>query len=451
LKHYYHNGTQNRKFDPEVDVIPEGFEPGRYMDPEVDRVRREKLSKRAQEQWNDSEKRKKLIDAHNTKEYKDKMHVILTSQPGFQIYNNGIAEIHVKENEIPPEGFVHGRLPLSEESRLKLKDAAKKRKSKNTTGGKIAINKDDQEKYILPEELNMYIEMGWVRGGKPKRDLRDYSHVWNKGLTKETDERMKLISEKVREYNLQMSQETKDKISKTMRELWQDPTYREQAIKRLYGRVPWNKGLVGVIQQTEKSNQLRSDSIHKTILEQYGTVENFSKHISKQSKLNWELHRDEIIAKRNKTIIEKYGTFENYYKILNEKIDKAHRKNNSFNTSKEEIYYYELLKQQFGENNIIKQYKDNRYPFRCDFYVISEDLFIEINYHWTHGLMPFDINNPEHLIILDELQEKSKVSKYYEQAIYVWTDLDVRKLQCAIDNNLHYWRYYSDGSFYKIN
>ena len=32
--------------------------------------------------------------------------------------------------------------------------------------------------------------------------------------------------------------------------------------------------------------------------------------------------------------------------------------------------------------------KYDRYPFACDFYISSLDLFIECNYHWTHGGKP---------------------------------------------------------------
>ena len=34
--------------------------------------------------------------------------------------------------------------------------------------------------------------------------------------------------------------------------------------------------------------------------------------------------------------------------------------------------------------------KYDRYPFACDFYISSLDLFIECNYHWTHGGKPYE-------------------------------------------------------------
>ena len=81
---------------------------------------------------------------------------------------------------------------------------------------------------------------------------------------------------------------------------------------------------------------------------------------------------------------------------------------------------------------------EKRYPFQCDFYVKSQDMFIEVNGNWTHGDHPFDSNNEDDLKTLKEWEEKAKTSKYYQNAIYTWTDLDVRKQNFAKENNLNY-------------
>lgn len=70
------------------------------------------------------------------------------------------------------------------------------------------------------------------------------------------------------------------------------------------------------------------------------------------------------------------------YKKISEKAAKTHRKNNSFNNSKPEISLRKILVEIFNENDIITEYSDDpRYPFKCDFYIKSEDLFIELNAH----------------------------------------------------------------------
>ena len=129
--------------------------------------------------------------------------------------------------------------------------------------------------------------------------------------------------------------------------------------------------------------------------------------------------------------------------LWNKRLDTL-RKNNSFNTSKEEIDFYNYLKSIYGEEDIETQYnKDPRYPFCCDFYIKSKDLFIELNLHFTHGEKPFDLNDEWCLKELNKWKEKAKISKAYQVAIDVWTKRDPLKLKKAKDNNLNYITIYN--------
>ena len=113
--------------------------------------------------------------------------------------------------------------------------------------------------------------------------------------------------------------------------------------------------------------------------------------------------------------------------------------NNTYGKSQEEENYYKTLVQKYGEDDVIRQYSDpKRYPFDCDFYIPSEDLFIEINKHWTHGGHPFDKMSLNDISKLEQWEENAKTSQFYKNAIYVWTDLDVRKQDCAKQNHLNY-------------
>ena len=114
------------------------------------------------------------------------------------------------------------------------------------------------------------------------------------------------------------------------------------------------------------------------------------------------------------------------------------KKNNSFHVSYQEDNYYRELCMHYGDDNVIRQYIDKRYPFACDFYIPSEDLFIEFNRTWTHGGHPFDPMSLEDISKLEMWEEKAKTSKYYKNAIYTWTNLDVRKQEVAKDNKLNY-------------
>ena len=109
------------------------------------------------------------------------------------------------------------------------------------------------------------------------------------------------------------------------------------------------------------------------------------------------------------------------------KVNNTKKENNSFNISKPEDDYYNDLVNVYGEHDVIRQYSDDRYPFACDFYIKSLDLFIELNKCWTHYNEPFDSNNIKHQEVLKVWEEKAKDSDYYKNAIYTWTILDVKK------------------------
>ena len=53
------------------------------------------------------------------------------------------------------------------------------------------------------------------------------------------------------------------------------------------------------------------------------------------------------------------------------------------------------------------------YPFACDFYIVSEDKFIEFQGHWTHGKKPFNPEEKDCQEKLNKWKEKAKTSKFY--------------------------------------
>lgn len=125
------------------------------------------------------------------------------------------------------------------------------------------------------------------------------------------------------------------------------------------------------------------------------------------------------------------GQRERYLKTLSE--------NGWFNTSKPEEELYQQLCEQYGKENVKRSYsEDPRYPFACDFYIVSKDLFIELNRFWHHGPHPFDENNSEDIELLEKWREKAKTSEQYKAAIHTWTIRDVNKIKTANKNNLNY-------------
>ena len=114
------------------------------------------------------------------------------------------------------------------------------------------------------------------------------------------------------------------------------------------------------------------------------------------------------------------------------------KKNGTVKSSKAEENLYRMLLEKNKTKTIYRNYKSECYPFYCDFYIKEDDLYIELNAHWTHGGMPYDKNNPECQKKLELWKEKAKTSQFYENAIYTWTVRDVEKQKIAKENNLNY-------------
>lgn len=218
-------------------------------------------------------------------------------------------------------------------------------------------------------------------------------------------------------------------------------------------------------------NKIKSETYKKTCNEKYGvksymlTTEfkeksNITKH-NKYGSKNWNNPNKAketlklnsgVKARTNKikqTILKNYNAnsyLEHYYKenerntqeIL-DKINNTKRKNNTFNTSKAEEKAFLLLKEKFSD--VITQYKTDKYPFVCDFYIPNLDLYIECNFHWTHGGKPFDSNDPECIKLLNLWRNKN--TKFYNNAITTWTIRDPKKRETAKKNNINYKEFWN--------
>ena len=57
------------------------------------------------------------------------------------------------------------------------------------------------------------------------------------------------------------------------------------------------------------------------------------------------------------------------------------------------LFHYEVLSIDDVKeiyNDVIRSYSTDKYPYNCDFYIPSKDVYIECNFHWTHGYMKYD-------------------------------------------------------------
>ena len=207
---------------------------------------------------------------------------------------------------------------------------------------------------------------------------------------------------------------------------------------------------------------------NETKLKKYGSKVNIEKRKSTnliKYGVEEQSQRKEILYKQIQTKIKKYGSSNNSKKRwktikkdkvkYNEYINRitlffnseefkqkeydSKKKNCTFNTSKTEEQSYQLLKEKFSD--VMRQYKSDEYPFCCDFYIPSINLYIECNFSWTHGGHSYDKDNEEDQLILEKWKEKN--TKYYDNAINTWTIRDVRKRNIAKQNNLNYIEFWN--------
>ena len=222
------------------------------------------------------------------------------------------------------------------------------------------------------------------------------------------------------------------------------------------------------------------EKTHKACLEKYGVdsvfkVQKFrnqsldtciKKYASDEDDINSIVNIGQLKYVKDKiknTCLEKYGV-ENpmqtqYYKNLissilssneiQEKIYNTKLLNNSFNISYQEDVCFDLLKEKYSD--CIRQYKSDLYPYNCDFYIPSLDLYIEYNGSHYHHYHPFDINDDNDINELNRLKEKAENSNahkngkksQYDNIIYTWTILDLKKRNIAQQNNLNYIEFWN--------
>ena len=143
-------------------------------------------------------------------------------------------------------------------------------------------------------------------------------------------------------------------------------------------------------------------------------------------------------------IKQKLGKISSSPEIL-QKIYETKKRNHSFNVSTPENLIYERLSEKFGK--VLRQYKSEKYPFACDFYIPEIDLYVEFQGIWTHGKEPYNPENPKHQEILENWQEKAKTSEFYQNAIDIWTEVDPKKREVAKHSNLNWIEFFTIEEF----
>ena len=176
------------------------------------------------------------------------------------------------------------------------------------------------------------------------------------------------------------------------------------------------------LQQLKKENSEIYQKISQTCINKFG--------------VDSLLKNKEVREKIKQTNIQRYGVDN---PLKNKEIWKKSQDNRQISSkSKLENNFLNYLKLKYESDDIITQYKSKEYPYYCDFYIKSINLYIEIQGHWTHNDHPFDINNLNDQLIMNKWRTKSLSDKYYKNALNTWTIKDVEKRNTAIQNNLNY-------------
>ena len=207
------------------------------------------------------------------------------------------------------------------------------------------------------------------------------------------------------------SDEQREKIKATCRERYGADRYLDsvegkQKIKTIKANPEYREKMHNIISSNEVQTKTKA-----TCVDRYGVESPMQLN---EIKMYLKTHRKEIVQKINDT----------------------KRKNGTFNTSEPECTMYDILKVIFGDDDVVPQYNSCKYPFACDFYVKSRDLYIELNASWTHGHHWY--NKVNDCNKLSEWLEKSEDSDYYKTAIETWTQRDVTKRNVAKKNGLNY-------------
>ena len=191
---------------------------------------------------------------------------------------------------------------------------------------------------------------------------------------------------------------------------------------------------LGIFDEFKKiQNKRRGLSTKKTNLARYGIANGHgekAKEKLKQTSLarygtKNPCQAKEVKQKCDETKFKKHG--DKHY-TNREKAFETTKKNGMYRTKLEDRYL-DRLKKVYPD--IIQHYTSEKYPFECDFYIPSKDLYIELNVFYLHGGHFFDEKNPEDINKLNDWKSR-------DIDITVWTVKDLIKRDFAIRNKLNY-------------
>lgn len=267
--------------------------------------------------------------------------------------------------------------------------------------------------------------------------------------------------------NVYQNEEIKNKIKQTKLDKYGDEYYNNKEkvhqtnLQNLGVEMPFqSKEVLNKCIQTLKSKygeeinnpmdlDIVKDKIKNTCLQKYG--------------VDWYTKTKECVEKTKQTLLKRYGVdsysktkeWKEHIQSIEYQIQRKQReyhtkkKNKSFNNSKEENLCYKIIKEKYSDT--IHQFRDNkRYPFNCDIYIPSLDLFIEYQGSEFHGTKPYEGTEEDLQKIKlwkergDKIcKDENKTNSRYYEMIKIWTIKDPLKRKTAKDNKLNYIEFWN--------
>lgn len=279
---------------------------------------------------------------------------------------------------------------------------ARIKKQKETNFKKFGVESILQ----LPNIRELTKKSNWTESARQKRkatNIDKYGYE-NPAQSEKVQEKMKQTTlDKFGAENVFASEYGKQKIKETNLEKYgyENPFYDEDMQKAIQSKIIDKYGGMGA------ASNIIKEKMEQTSLKKYNVKNTFNLPYVQSSEC-WQ--------KRSETM-RKNGNHSSYEDYFEQKlIELGHIKNKTYKI----------------------QYIDDRYPFHCDFYLVNEDAYIEINGTWEHGGHWYNPSNKLDEKTLDIWKDKAKDGNRYERAIKGWTEVDLIKRETAKLNNLNY-------------
>ena len=171
------------------------------------------------------------------------------------------------------------------------------------------------------------------------------------------------------------------------------------------------------------------DKITATMIERYG--------------VGFPMQSSEMSARIRATMKRLYGVeYAIQSPVFMRKMWASKLANGHAGHSRVEDALHERLVRLFGADDVCREYDgDFRYPYHCDFYIKSRDLFIELNAFGSHGSHWFGSWWLDAFLLEQAQAAGTSVCAYNDRT---WTQSDVKKRETARKNKLNYIVFWGD-------